>query len=446
MGFLTGPTAARSAVDVAQLVRERRPGHSLDAAFYTSREVYDLDVDGIFGTHWLFCATEAELAEPGDYVTIDIGRSSVILVRDDDEQVRAFHNVCRHRGSRLLSDACGAVGNLVCPYHQWTYRTDGELIFAENQPPDFDRGRFGLKPVPVRSLAGLVFVCLCDEPPTDFDEVAAVLEPYLSPYRLSEAKVAHQTDIVEDGNWKLVMENNRECHHCDVGHPELLSAYFPFNRSGADDVPPRMRAFFERFRQAGARLDALKASTSIPTQARRELDSRPTGFTVDHLPLDGAGISFSPRGEQLCRKLMGDIPAAAFGDLYVHFQPNAWLHFLSDHAVVFRVLPLTPDTTLVRSTWLVHRDAIESVDYDVPTLTAVWQATNDQDRAFVEKCQRGVSDPSYEPGPYGVTEDDVEAFVTWYVTRLRHHLGQEPARDGALDDTQDEAATLAVVR
>ena len=185
-------------------------------------------MSAIFASHWLFVATEAELPEPGDFVTVEVGPYSVIIVRDDDEAVRAFRNVCRHRGSRILDDERGSVGNLVCPYHHWTYGVDGCLLHAENQPPTFDRSRFGLKPVHVRSVGGLVFVCLADEPPSDFDDVAARIEPYLAPYGLRQAKVAHQVDVVEDGNWKLVMENNRECYHCD-GHPELVSAYFPLH-------------------------------------------------------------------------------------------------------------------------------------------------------------------------------------------------------------------------
>ncbi len=425
MLFQDAPTV--SATTAADLVARRRPGFSLAAPFYTSQEFFDLDLEAIFGRHWLFCATEGELAEPGDYVTITIGRYSVIILRDDDEQVRALHNVCRHRGSRILEDPCGSVGNLVCPYHQWTYAPDGSLLHAEGQAPGFDRNAFGLKRVHVRTLAGLVFVCLAEEPPDDFDEVTAILEPYLAPYGLAELKVAHQSDIVEEGNWKLVIENNRECQHCDVGHPQLLSAYFPFNRYSATDVTPRMSALFTRFEEAGARLAQAKARTSIPVEPRRELDSRPTAFTIDHLPLDGPGISFGVDGAQVCRKLVGEIPTPVFGDLYLHFQPNAWLHFLSDHAVVFRVLPLAPGKTLVRSTWLVHRDAVAGVDYDLAALTAVWTATNEQDRSFVEKAYRGALDPSYEPGPYALVEDDVEAFVSWYISRLRAHLDQRDA-------------------
>jgi Rieske 2Fe-2S family protein len=409
-------------LDIEALFKGREVGYSLDAPFYVDPSVFDLDISAIFAKHWLFSAAESEIPEAGDYVTIDIGPYSVIILRDDDEEIRAFHNVCRHRGSRLLKDACGEVGNIVCPYHQWTYRTDGSLIFAESQPPTFDRSRFGLKPIHVRNVAGLIFICLDQNPPADFDEVASFLEPYLTPYELASAKVAHQIDLTEEGNWKLVMENNRECQHCDVGHPELVSAYFPLFGYTEADITPRLRPVFERYQNAAAALDQACAVRGFPQDERRELDNRPTGFQLSHLPLDGAGMSFAPGGAQVCKKLMGKLDEPRFGDLSLHMQPNSWFHFLGDHAVVFRVLPLSADKSIVRTTWLVHPDAVEGVDYDVDSLTAVWRATNNQDRTLVTGTQNGVTNPGYVPGPYSLVEDDVEGFVNWYVKRVQDYL------------------------
>ena len=410
-------------IDIEELVARREAGFSLEAPFYTHPDIYQLDLDVIFKQHWLFAAAEAEIPDPGDYVTVEIGTSSVIIVRDDDESVYALHNVCRHRGSRILEDVCGSVGNLVCPYHQWTYRTDGSLIFAEGTQDRFDRSRFGLKRVNVRSVAGLIFICLSDDPPADFDEVAQVVEPYLTPFRLSELKVAHQTDLVEEGNWKLVMENNRECLHCDAGHPELTSAYFPFLQSDESQVTPRQRPLYERYLKALDRLETAGTAAGIPQRSYRELDTRTTGFRITHFPLDGDGASFGWDGKAICKKLIGDIVDPAFGDMSLHYQPNSWFHFCSDHAVVFRALPVAPDKTIVRTTWLVHPDAVEKVDYDVETLTEVWIATNSEDRHFVELAQRGATDPAYVPGPYGTIEDDVDAFANWYIQRLRSHFG-----------------------
>jgi Rieske 2Fe-2S family protein len=411
-----------STADIESLINGRAVGYSLEAPLYISREVYELDLEAIFAKHWLFVATEAEFAEPGDFVSVDIGTYSVIIVRDDDNNVRAMHNVCRHRGARILDATHGAVGNLVCPYHQWTYRTDGSLIFADSQPPTFDKEHFGLKPVHVRTVAGLVFVCLAAEAPSDFDEVIGAIEPYLTPYGLANAKVAHQADLVENGNWKLVMENNRQAERWDVGHPELLSAYFPLFGYSEDDITPALRPVFERYQAAAERLESACTASRFPREDWRELDTRATGFQIAHLPLDGAGASYGPGGEQVSKKLMGSISNIRFGDLSLQMQPNAWFHFLSDHAVLCWALPAGPDRTVLRTTWLVNRDAVEGVDYDLETLTAVWRATNDEDSALVARAHNGVTNPCYEPGPYSLVEDDVEAFVNWYVGRMRDHL------------------------
>ncbi|MFI6460671.1 aromatic ring-hydroxylating dioxygenase subunit alpha [Streptomyces sp. NPDC050538] len=411
--------------DVGDLVARRPAGQSLEAPFYVSEEFFDLDIEAVFARSWLFVAAEAELPEPGDYVTVTIGSYSVIVVRDDDEDVRAFHNVCRHRGARILNEERGSVGNIVCGYHRWTYGVDGRLLHAESQAPGFDPSCFGLRTVHARTVAGLVFICLADEPPADFDEVAARIEPYLAPHNLAKAKVATQIDLVENGNWKLTMENNRECYHC-VGHPELQACYFPIYGYQEKDIPPALRPAYERFLVADAEARKTYDSLGLPYAEIEELDTRPTGFRIQREPLDLAGESYTPDGTAACRRLLADFPMARLGRLSMHLQPNSWFHFMADHAITFCTIPLGPDRTLVRTTWLVHADAVEGIDYDLDTMTKVWQATNDQDAVLVARAHQGISSPAYQPGPYGPTEEQVEAFVNWYVTKLKAHLEFQP--------------------
>ncbi len=414
---------ATTPLDVAALLDARVPGRPLAQPFYTSPEIFELDLAAVFGRSWIFVANEAEIREPGDFVTVEIGAWSVIVVRDDDEQVRAWHNVCRHRGARVLTDRVGSVGNIVCGYHKWTYGTDGALLHAGQQPRDFDRSCLGLKPVHVRSVAGLIHICLADEPPADFEDVATRLEPYLLPHRLSQAKVAATEDIVENGNWKLVMENNRECYHCD-GHPELSCSLFPTYGYDEADVPPLLRPAFDRYLAADADLQRVCGELGLPFARLEELDERPSGFRAQREPLDGAGESFTPDGRAVCRKRLGDLPEARLGRLSMHHQPNTWLHVLSDHAVTFTALPLSADRTLVRTTWLVHEDAVEGEDYDLDALTDTWRQTNLQDATFVARAQLGVSSPAYEPGPYTLSEYQVEKFCTWYLDRLREQVAR----------------------
>jgi len=419
---LAPPQAAGSAT--AELVARRVPGLALEAPFYVDDDFFELDVAAVFARHWIFVATEAEVREPGDFVTVDVGRYSVIVLRDDDEEVRALHNVCRHRGSRLLHDAAGSVGNLVCGYHQWTYATDGALMHAGQQAPGFDKSCYGLKQVHVRSVEGLIFVCLAVDPPPDFDEVAARVRPYLAPHQLRRTKVAAQEDLVEHANWKLVMENNRECYHCEAGHPELTCTFFPTYGYAPEEIPKRLLPAHARYLAAEAALERTCDERGIPHAPIEELSGRPTAFRVQREALDGAGESYTRDGSRASRTLLGDLDTFRLGRLSLHYQPNSWFHFLGDHAVVFSVLPLAADRTLVRTTWLVHEDAVEGVDYDLEKLTEVWHATNLQDGAFVARAQAGVADPAYAPGPYPPPEAHVEDIVTWYVERVREHLSR----------------------
>ena len=409
-------------LDVRAMLDRRRRGYPLESAFYTSAAVFDLDVAAVWSRTWLFAATEAEVREPGDYVTVEVGPYSVIVVRDDDEVVRALHNVCRHRGARVLTEASGSIGNIVCGYHRWTYATDGSLLHAGEQRPEFDKSCFGLKPVHVRVLAGLVFVCLADTPPADFDEVVATASPYLLPHQLHRTKVAAQVDLVEEANWKLVMENNRECYHCEGGHPELICTFFPTYGYAEDQIPARLRPAHERYVRAEAALEQTCRERGLPYAAVEDLHERVSGFRVQREALDGAGESYTLDGTAACRTLLGDLDVRRLGRVSLHTQPNAWFHFMADHAVTFSVLPLTPDRTLVRTTWLVHEDAVEGTDYDVDELTHVWRETNVQDSAFCARAQQGVTSPAYEPGPYAASEYQVDAFVTWYAARAQAHL------------------------
>ena len=416
------PTTSPERLDVRALLERRRPGHPLESVFYTSRDVFDHDVAAVWAKTWVFAATEAEVREPGDYVTVEIGPYSVIVVRDDDEVVRALHNVCRHRGARVLNESAGSVGNIVCGYHRWTYATDGSLLHAGEQPAGFDKSCFGLKQVHVRVLAGLVFVCLAETPPADIDELVATVSPYLLPHRLDRTKVAAQVDLVENANWKLVMENNRECYHCEGGHPELISTFFPTYGYAADQIPARLQPAHERYLLAESTLEDACRGRGLPFVAVEELHERVSAFRVQREALDGAGESYTMDGTAACRRLLGDFDVPGLGRLSLHTQPNAWFHFMADHAVTFSLLPLAPARTLVRTTWLVHEDAVEGTDYDVDELTHVWRETNLQDTVFCERAQQGVTSPAYEPGPYAASEYQVDAFVTWYAARMQEHL------------------------
>lgn len=408
--------------EIEQLLARRREGFSLEAPFYTDAQLFQFDTEAIFGQHWLFAASIAELPEPGDYVTVDYGPYSLIVLHNDDGGINVLHNVCRHRGARIMNESSGTTGNLVCGYHSWTYSPEGELIYASIPGEmDFNKQCFALRRAHSRVVAGLIFVCLAQEPPEDFDQVSQIFEPYVAPHELTKTKVAYQQDLIEEANWKLVMENNRECYHCD-GHPELLCSYFPTYGLTEDLVPPHLEEAWERSIQAEEVLRQRCQRYGLPYEEIEELDTRVVGIRIARDALDGEGESFSVDGRRLSKKLLGDLPDFRLGRCSMHLQPNSWFHFLSDHAITFAVFPIGVNRTLVRTTWLVADDAVEGVDYDLQQLTHTWEQTNIQDQELVELAQRGISSPVYEQGPYMRSEYQVEAFINWYIQRAREYM------------------------
>jgi glycine betaine catabolism A len=412
--------------ELRSMIARRRAGYSLEAPFYQSREIFDLDMDVIFGRTWIYVGCEPDIPEPGDYFTIKIGKASIVVARDDDMSITAFHNVCRHRGARLCDGEKGSVGNIVCPYHQWTYDLRGNLIHTEHMGDDFDRSKFGLKMVHVGNVGGLIFICLADEPPADFEQMRREMEPYILPHRIADCKIAYEEDLIENGNWKFTMENNRECYHCKANHPELTVSLYEF---GFGYQPsPENAAEVSAFKDLTTREHSRWEACGLPSVELEFLDSRVTAFRTERLPLDKAGESQTLDSKVACKKLLGDLRLRNLGGLSFWTQPNSWHHFMSDHIVTFSVLPIDPERTLLRTKWLVHKDAVEGRDYDPAALSAVWHATNRQDGELVERTQAGSHSSAYQPGPYSpFTEELVEKFMSWYFKRLRGGIGQETA-------------------
>ena len=388
------------------LLRAQASGYSLARPFYTDADLFQADLTHIWYRDWILAASAAELPKAGSYVTLQLGAYPVVVVRGSDDVIRAFHNVCRHRGQRICSKPSGHAAKLVCPYHQWTYEMDGRLLWARDMGADFQPAKHGLKPVHCAEAAGMVFICLADVAP-DFADMKAAADRYIARHRLNEMKVAHQSRIIENGNWKLVLENNRECYHCAGAHPALCRT---FNDDpdlvGSDDSlsSPVGAAHVNRCEEAG-----------LPS---RYLISPEEQWRLVRIPFVGDAVSYTMDGKAAAPMIPG-MPFANAGSLLFFHYPNTWNHFLSDHVLNFRVLPISATETEVTTTWLVHKDAVEGRDYDLTRLTEVWIVTNDEDRRVVEENQIGISSPAYEPGPYSAKQESgVVQFVDWYVNKM----------------------------
>ena len=393
---------------MAALLDGRRAGHALPRAFYVDPGVFAFDLEAVYRRSWILIGFEVELPKAGSHMALTIAEAPIFVVRGQDDQVRGFHNTCRHRGSRIVPDGKGAAARLVCPYHRWTYDLAGALVHAARMGDDFEACEHGLHPIAVESCGGAIYVCLADDPP-DFAPFRAALEPLLAPHRLNEAKLACEASFIERGNWKLAMENARECYHCATSHPEL-SVTFPTGVSGNFDYGEearRVEEFNARMAAAGLKVGPHEGDW----------------WQAIRFPLNEGCRSMTLDGQPAVEKLMVEAGDGDIGSLRWSIEPHSFVHATADFLFMFSALPLSPKETLIISKWLVHKDAVEGVDYDLERLRAMWDRTNQQDLALVENNQQGVDSPAFKPGPYCA---DAEAltmrFTDWYCATARAYL------------------------
>src|SRR2546423_4729010 len=227
----------RTGVDEA-LLAKCRPGFSLPGEFYRDEQIYHCDVECVWRAGWLFAGHSCEIPNPGDFFTLEMDADPIVVARDEKGFARAHHNVCRHRGSIICTKPSGNAARLVCPYHQWAYGLDGKLIACRGMQADLDKSQLGLHALRVEEIEGLIFVSLAPKPPA-FAPARDTLAPLLKPQAFNRAKVARVVDYLVGANWKLVWENNRECYHCNLNHPQYIKANF--DHYNADDATARVR-------------------------------------------------------------------------------------------------------------------------------------------------------------------------------------------------------------
>ncbi|HEY7062862.1 MAG TPA: aromatic ring-hydroxylating dioxygenase subunit alpha [Chloroflexota bacterium] len=206
--------------------------HFVDNRLYTDPRAFDLERERIFERVWVFYCHESEVALPGQYLARDVAGSPVVVVRNAHGELRAFYNTCRHRGAMVADQQCGRAATLRCRYHWWTYSLDGDLLSVPGpeayEPSAWRKEDYGLVPVRVGSVYGLVFVCLDPESPAleDFlgPDVIAVLGKALGGGAM---EVFHQRALPVKANWKGWAENARDGYHVPFVHPFFLKASPP---------------------------------------------------------------------------------------------------------------------------------------------------------------------------------------------------------------------------
>jgi phenylpropionate dioxygenase-like ring-hydroxylating dioxygenase large terminal subunit len=390
--------------DIQALIERQPRGHSLLREFYDAPEVYAQDLERIHLVQWICAGHIGRIPNPGDYFVFEIGPESIIVVRDRGGEIRALANVCRHRGSHVTYESSGNCRAFVCPYHGWAYDLDGCLMKARQMGEDLDTSRYGLKPLRLRVVEGIIWVSCSDDPP-DFSEAEEILHASIGHYGWADARVAHRATYSVDANWKLATENYMECYHCGPAHPEFSRMHASYK---PDEDNEALRAEVDRRTRAMA--------IDLP-----EVDHWPWSYHSNGVGIacyqDAANegcVTGSEDGQPVA-PLMGDFTDYDGGFLYVEVGPASFFLAYPDHGVIYRFVPRAVNVTDMEILWLVGKEAREGTDYQLDRLTWMWDVTTRADKEIIDHNQKGVGSRFYEPGPYQPMESEARKFVEWYL-------------------------------
>ncbi len=405
--------------DLEAMIARRSEGFSLEQGFYRHPAVFEADVARVIAPVWHAVDHVSRIPDPGDYFLFEIAGESIIVIRDRDHEVRAFYNVCRHRGSRICREKDGNVKLLTCPYHAWSFDLDGTLKAARLMSDDFDPARYALHPCHVSVSEGLIFLCIDTNKPADFDAVVEPLMPYLSLHGLGDAKIAHRGSYPTEANWKLVLENFYECYHCQPAHPEYCMVHpkdfiLPYGGGEGSGPEESYAAYQPQLDAFNAKAEAMGHITGHYGEDENSIFFRAasrTGIREGFLSETKDGTPAAP--------LMGNFNDWDGGYTGVTFSPFSTLLMCNDFATLFCFVPRDELYTDVELLWFVRADAQEGKDYDVAKMTWLWDVTTIADKRIIEDNQAGVNSRHYQPGPYSRHEKGTDALVQWYLNRLQ---------------------------
>jgi len=354
--------------------------------YYVGEDVFALEQDRIFARSWLCVGRSAELAEPGAYKLQAIGADNVIILREKSGALRAFHNVCRHRGTRLCEAERGTLRETIqCPYHAWTYALDGRLIGAPHmhEVAGFDKKEYSLFRVALEEWEGFIFINMAPSP-EPFDTVYAPLLGRFSRFNLAGLQVGRRIEYTVKSNWKLVLQNYNECLHCPTIHPQL-SRVLPYT-SGANDLTagPFLGGFME----------------IAPPHASATMSGRSCGLPIGTLPEEDQRRAY-----------------------YYSLFPSMMLSIHPDYVVYYMVWPRSPSETKIISEWMFHPETIAQPDFDPTDAVEFWDVTNTQDWHICELSHAGIASRAYVPGPYSPRESLPAAWDREYLERMGDAVG-----------------------
>jgi glycine betaine catabolism A len=362
---------------------------TLPTSWYLSPEVFKAEKERIFCREWIAVCREEEVRSPGDSLVLDVLGESVLIVRNRAGQLRAFYNVCRHRGSRLCrasgeAPAAGRValaggitaGRLiVCPYHRWSYDFDGALVAAPHlgSGTGFNKQEYNLYPIGIDTWGGFIFLNLTPSESQPLTAQLGGIPERLRRYPLAQLRVGATLHYEVAANWKVICENYNECYHCGGVHPELCAVVPAFREGG------------------GANLDW-----------ERGVPHREGAYTFTH-----SGTS----RRRAFPGLNEDEQVRHKGELG---YPNLFLSVACDHVTAYFLQPVSAGRTDITCHFLFETHEIEKQSFDASDTVDFWDLVNRQDWTVCESVQEGIGARVHTHGYFAPMEDfnlDIRRYV-----------------------------------
>ena len=368
-------SAPFSREEIEAIRRPFRGATLLPGRAYHDESVWAFERDNWFFRDWVCIGREEDAPEPGTFFRSEQLGEPLVVVRARDGVLRAFYNVCKHRGTAVVEEQCGKAVRFQCPYHAWIYDLDGKLIRAKHTEDldDFSFDTFGLEPVRLATWQGFVFVSL--------DPHAPELETYMvdwhdhhAGFKRDYSRLRRATRMTYDvaANWKIVAENYSECYHCPGVHP-LLNKLTPYDL-GED--------FFPEGPWKGGWMIFSEGCETMSMDGLRH--GRPVLYATDEV--DERRI------------------------YYYILWPNLIVSVHPDYVLTHQAWPDGPNRTVVNCDLYVDVDSIGDPGLDISGAVDFWDLTNKQDYHVVELQQAGTRSRSWVAGRYSNQEASVQAF------------------------------------
>jgi len=403
----------QDARSIAELIADQKPGKPLEQRFYTDPEIYRLELERILTRNWFMAGHVSQIPEPGDFFVSNFANESVIVVRGSDREVKAFANVCRHRGSLVCLEQSGSVRKFECPYHGWMYDIDGNLTAARAMHKDFDKKAHGLNKVSVDVMGGLIFLCLTDQPPSLKGAKRDLAEPFAM-FDFENLKVAAKKAYPIAANWKLAVENYQECYHCASAHADYARMHtLMLDPKQRDRIQDKMLGRFEACGLKEIEHDFVDTLARPGEQ----------GYGYSRTAMFEGYKTGSRNGEPVA-PLLGKLRDYDCGASDFTFGPFSFLLAYSDHVVGYVFKPVDHAHCVCEIFWFVRGDAVDGKDYDVEELMWLWDVTTCADERIIVNNWKGVNSRYYRPGPFSRMERMENRYVEWILQQL-----QEP-QDG----------------